>query len=86
MKVTGSGASVEAIQFTVEVEGIIDPRWREWFSGLDVTLIPSMLDPRRTLLIARLPDQAALPSLMTRVTGLNLKVLSVTPGPASDLK
>lgn len=69
-----------AVQFAIEVEGVIDPRWAEWFQGLSVSLVPSQTDARRTVLIASLPDQSALPALLTRVTGLNLKVLSVTPG------
>ncbi len=78
--------STKPIQYAVEVEGIIDARWSEWFSGLDVSFVPSSLDARRTILIASLPDQSALPALLARVTGLNLKVLSVTPGPVPGPK
>lgn len=70
----------KAIQYTIEVEGVIDPRWAEWFQGLSVSVVPSQADARRTVLIASLPDQSALPALLTRVTGLNLTVVSVTPG------
>jgi hypothetical protein len=77
---TDSSPSAKAIQYAIEVDGIIDPRWSEWFEGLDVSLVPSSLDARRTILIASLPDQSALPALLARVTGLNLKILSVAPG------
>ena len=70
----------KAVQYAIEVEGVIDPRWAEWFNGLSVTVGPSQTDARRTVLIASLPDQSALPALLTRVTGLNLTVVSVTPG------
>jgi hypothetical protein len=69
------------MNYTIEVDGVVDGRWSEWFGDLEVTFIPSQTDRRHTRLIARLPDQAALPALLTRVTGLNLRVVSVTPGP-----
>jgi hypothetical protein len=74
------------MQYTVEVEGIVDPRWSQWFNGLSVVLVPSPEDPRRTALIATLPDQSALPALLARVIGLNLKIVSVTPGKPFGLK
>ena len=69
----------KAIQYAIEIEGVIHPRWAEWFNGLSVSVLPSQTDERRSVLIASLPDQSALPALLTRVTGLNLKVVSVTP-------
>jgi hypothetical protein len=75
----------QSIQFVIEVEGVLDPRWEEWFSGLSVSVVPSGGDTRRTMLIADLADQTALPALLARVTGLNLKVVSVRPaGPAES--
>jgi len=76
----------QALRFAIEVEGVVDPRWSEWFSGLDVAFVPCAADAANTLLIASLPDQAALPALLARVTGLNLKVVSVTPGTKTDSK
>jgi len=75
----------KAIQYAIEVEGVIHPRWAEWFNGLSVSVLPSRTDGRRSVLVASLPDQSALPALLTCVTGLNLKVVSVTPakGPGS---
>lgn len=68
------------MNYTIEVDGVVDGRWSEWFGDLEVMFIPSQTDRRHTILIARLPDQAALPALLMRVTGLNLRVVSVTPG------
>jgi hypothetical protein len=67
------------VNYAIEVDGVVDPRWSEWFADMDVTLEPSQSDPRRTTLVARLADQAALPALLARVTGLNLRVMSVRP-------
>ena len=70
----------QVLRYAIEVEGVVDPRWSEWFSGWDVSLVPSTADAKRTMVIASLPDQSALPALLAHVTGLNLKVVSVTPG------
>jgi len=74
------------IRYLVEVDGVVDPRWVEWFEGQDVNIVPSLSFPQRTVLIVQLPDQAALPALLARVTGLNLRVITVRPatGEARD--
>ena len=69
------------MRFAIEAEGNIDPRWAEWFDGQQVRLSPSAVDPSRTTLVADLPDQSALPALLASVTGLNLRVISVTTVP-----
>ena len=75
-----SSPRVQAVQYSIEVEGIVAPRWGEWFKGLEVSFVACSSDPRHTLLVATLPDQSALPALLARVTGLNLKIVSLTPG------
>ncbi|HET7012048.1 MAG TPA: hypothetical protein VFI11_14830 [Anaerolineales bacterium] len=70
-------AELQWLEYVIEVDGVVDPRWSEWLSGVDIRLSPA--DAARTILTARLPDQTALPALLARVTGLNLKILSVTP-------
>ncbi len=77
---TAAYHGAQPVQYAIEVDGVVDARWSEWFGDLEVTLVPSQADPHRTTLIARLPDQSALPALLTRVNGLNLRVISVTPG------
>jgi len=77
---------VQSIQFVIEVEGVLDPRWAEWFNGLPVAVVPCNAEARRTTLIVRLPDQSALPAVLARVTGLNLKVVSVRPGGLAEGK
>ena len=77
---TATRPGVKPILYAIEIDAIVDSRWSEWFDDLDVTLTPSTSNPQHTILSARLPDQSALPALLSRVTGLNLKILSVTPG------
>jgi hypothetical protein len=76
----------QGVQFALEVEGILDPRWAECFDGVPVAVVPSRPGARQTTLIVTLPDQSALPAVLARVTGLNLKVVSVRPGGPSGSK
>jgi hypothetical protein len=78
---TAAWPGPQPLQYAIEVDGVVDGRWSEWFRDFEVTLKPSPANARRTTLIARLPDQSALPALLTRVTGLNLRVVSITPAP-----
>jgi len=76
---TDNSRPAKVIEFAIEVEGILDPRWVEWFNGTPIIVVPSASDARRTTLTVTLPDQSALPAILGRVTGLNLKVVSVRP-------
>jgi hypothetical protein len=73
-----SASSVQAVRYVIEVEGVVDPRWMEWFDDQDVQIMPTVYE-RHTTLIAQVADQAALPAMLARITGLNLKILSVRP-------
>jgi hypothetical protein len=83
---TDPSRPAQSIQFAIEVEGVLDPRWEEWFSGLSVSVVPSGTNAKRTMLIATVPDQSALPAVLARVTGLNLKVVSVRPAGWAESK
>ena len=67
------GEEPRPVHVAIEVEGIIHPRWSEWFNGQEVRLTPFDGDASRTTSTADLPDQSALPALLASVTGLNLK-------------
>jgi hypothetical protein len=77
---TEPNRSAHGIQCGIEVEGILDTRWAGWFDGLPVVMVPSGPEGKRTTLVFDLPDQTALPGVLARVTGLNLKVVSVQLG------
>jgi hypothetical protein len=59
--------------YEVKVKGHLDPRWSDWFSGLQLT----HLNGSETLLSGSLPDQAALHGLLERIRDFNLTLLSV---------
>jgi hypothetical protein len=59
--------------YEIKVKGHLDPRWSDWFAGLELT----HLEEDETLLSGPLPDQAALHGLLERVRDLNLTLVSV---------
>ncbi len=77
---TDSSQRTQGVMFTLEVEGILDPRWAEWFDETPVVVVPSAAAAGRTTLIITVPDHSALPAALARATGLNLKVVSVRLG------
>ncbi len=62
--------------YEVKIRGHLDPRWSDWFMGLQLT----HLEGDETLLSGPLPDQGALHGLLERIRDLNLKLISVTSG------
>jgi hypothetical protein len=63
----------------IKVHGHLDPRWLEWFAGLEL----AHLEGDVTLLSGQLPDQAAIYGLLERARDLNLILISVTCGAPS---
>ena len=60
--------------YEIKIKGHLDPRWSDWFAGLELTYI----EGDDTLLSGTLPDQAALHGLLERIRDLNLPLNSVT--------
>ena len=66
--------------YEIKIKGHLDPRWSDWFAGLELTYI----EGDDTLLSGLLPDQAALHGLLERIRDLNLKLVSVTSSGSND--
>jgi len=59
--------------YQIEVEGHLDPKWRDWFDSFEIT--PQ--DTNVTLLRGAVEDQAALHGLLAKIRDLGLSLLSV---------
>ena len=69
--------------YEIRIEGRLQERWSEWFDGL---AIRSDRD-EETILTGRLPDQAALYGVLSRIHDLNLILVSVVRlPPVSDMQ
>jgi hypothetical protein len=58
---------------SITVRGLLDQRWSAWFDGLTIMHRES----GESVLTGRLPDQAALHGVLTRVRDLGLILLTV---------
>jgi hypothetical protein len=80
----GDGAMVEkrkadeSAVYQIKVEGTLDERWSDWFSGLAVVAVDAGEGAPATTLTG-LMDQAALRGILNKVWDLNLTLVSVVP-------
>lgn len=71
------GASSDASgEYTIIVEGVIDPRWSQWFGGMSLVAHESERFGQVTVLSGRVIDQASLRGVLVRLWDLNLTVLA----------
>ncbi len=61
------------ITYEIRIEGLIDGLWTEWFDGMTITHDGDL----ETILIGKLPDQAALHGVLARIRDLGLNLISV---------
>jgi hypothetical protein len=68
----------ERILYRIEVEGKLDERWSDWFSGLTVAVEDGTGDLPVTTLLGSI-DQAGLRGILNKIWDLNLALISVVP-------
>jgi hypothetical protein len=60
--------------YEIRLQGQLDPRWSDWFSGLTVSV-----DDGLTTLTGPVTDQAVLRGILSKIWDLNLVLISVNP-------
>lgn len=64
----------EAVVYAIRLQGHLDPRWSEWFDGMQIIHEPN----GETLLQGAVADQTALHGLLAKVRDLGMPLLAVT--------
>jgi hypothetical protein len=70
----------EPTVYQIKIRGHLDDTLAGWFDGMSV----SNLEGGEALLSGSLPDQAALQSLLKRISNLGLTLVSVNAVPEED--
>jgi hypothetical protein len=63
--------------YRIRIEGRLDDRWSDWFSGLTITYEAESDGDTVTTLRGPIADQAALRGALSRLWDLNLTLISV---------
>jgi hypothetical protein len=63
--------------YRIRIEGRLDDRWSDWFSGLTITYETESDGDTVTTLRGPIADQAALRGALSRLWDLNLTLISV---------
>ena len=74
----------ERVVYQIKVQGNLDDRWSDWFSGLTVVVGDERENPPVTTLTG-LIDQAALRGILNKIWDLNLTLISVVSIEADKL-
>ncbi len=64
--------------YEITLEGCLDPGWSDWFGEMELAQASGADGNPITILTGRLPDQASLRGILTRLWDLNLTLISVT--------
>lgn len=68
-----SQKSIHSPIYCIKVQGVLAPRWSDWFDGLSI----QSTGRDATLLVGPLTDQAALHGVLMKIRDLGLTLLSV---------
>ena len=61
------------MKYSIRIQGHLDPSWRDWFEGLQIT----HEDQGTTLLTGALRDQAALFGILFKIRQLGLTMVAL---------
>jgi hypothetical protein len=72
------GAAASPGVYRIRVAGHLDHTWAEWLGAAKAEVIES----GETILTVHVADQAALMGILDKLNRLNLRLLSINPGPS----
>lgn len=67
--------------YRIRIEGQLREQWASWLGGALITLTPDSRVPGQTIVMATVPDQAALRGILNKLWDLNLTLLSISALP-----
>lgn len=88
MKSKNLKAHATAAVYQIQVQGSVDPRWSDCFTGLTLTAELDAEQMPLTTLTGRVPDQAALRGILNKLWDLNVTLTSVkqiAPTPETEV-
>jgi hypothetical protein len=81
-----STTNKQGLTYEIQVQGVLDPDWQQWFNGLAVTFNYTDDQPSITTLTVQVADQAALRGMLCKLWDLNLTLISLRQNLAEDTK
>jgi hypothetical protein len=73
---TGEGRFDTREGYEIQIGGILDERWSDWFNGLAVS-VGKAGDGTRVTTLTGVLDNSALHGILARIRDLNLRLISV---------
>ena len=65
-------------QYEIRMQGTLGEDWLDWFDGMTMGVCPDEDGNPVTTLTGRVVDQSALQGILSRISSLNLPLISVT--------
>jgi hypothetical protein len=72
--------------YKIQVQGVLDPDWQQWFNGLSEPFGYTDDQPSITTLTVHVADQAALRGILCKLWDLNLMLVALQKIVAEDTK
>jgi hypothetical protein len=75
---TGNRETKKLKVYQIRIQGKLDASWSDWFDGMTFALEAGDDDSPVTTLTGAVVDQAALHGMLSKISDLNLTLISVT--------
>ena len=81
-----STTNTQGSTYEIQVQGVLDPDWQQWFNGLVEPFGYTDDQPSITTLTVQVADQAALRGVLCKLWDLNLTLITLHKIVAEDTK